>query len=101
MTTTRSGPCWPRTCASRSSTGRASTARERGALFQQLCHPTTLAFVAGLVDGRAAVLVRDADDPDQRLKYFVLLNWAGEEIVGIRDFVFARYAMEGAELVMD
>jgi RNA polymerase sigma-70 factor (ECF subfamily) len=55
-------------------------------------------FKAGFVDGVPAVLVYDADDPDQRLKYFVLLDWEGERIVAIRDFVFARYAMEGAEL---
>jgi RNA polymerase sigma-70 factor, ECF subfamily len=59
-------------------------------------------FVAGFVDCRPAILVYDADDPDERLKYFVLLDWAGDKVVGIRDFVFARYAMEGAELaVMD
>jgi RNA polymerase sigma-70 factor (ECF subfamily) len=55
-------------------------------------------FKAGFVDGVPAVLVYDADDPDQRLKYFVLLAWDGERIVAIRDFVFARYAMEGADL---
>ena len=59
-------------------------------------------FIPGFVDHRPAILVYDADDPDERLKYFVLLDWAGEKVVGIRDFVFARYAMEGAELaVMD
>ena len=47
-------------------------------------------------------MVYDADDPHQQLKYFVLLAWAGERVVGIRDFVFARYAMDAAELtVMD
>ena len=59
-------------------------------------------FIAGFVDRCPAMLVYDADDPDQRLKYFVLLAWAGERVVGIRDFFFARYAMDGAELaVMD
>jgi RNA polymerase sigma-70 factor (ECF subfamily) len=59
-------------------------------------------FIPGFVDCRPAILVYDADDPDERLKYFVVLDWAGEKVVGIRDFVFARYAMEGAELaVMD
>ena len=57
-------------------------------------------FIAGFVDSCPAMLVYDADDPDQRLKYFVLLDWAGEKIVGIRDFVFARYAMDGAELAV-
>jgi len=57
-------------------------------------------FLAGFVDGRPAVLVYDGDDPDKRLKYFVLLDWAGDKIIGIRDFVFARYAMEGAEITV-
>jgi RNA polymerase sigma-70 factor, ECF subfamily len=55
-------------------------------------------FTAGFVDRRPAVLVYDADDPDQSVKYFVLLTWVGERVSGIRDFVFARYAMDGAEL---
>jgi RNA polymerase sigma-70 factor (ECF subfamily) len=57
-------------------------------------------FIPGFVDRRPAMLVYDADDPDRRLKYFVLLEWAGERVVAIRDFVFARYAMDGAELAV-
>jgi RNA polymerase sigma-70 factor, ECF subfamily len=34
------------------------------------------------------------------LKYFILLAWVGEEVIGIRDFAFARYAIDGAELVV-
>jgi len=37
---------------------------------------------------------------DQHLKCFVLLDWASERVTGVRDFVFARYAMDGAELVV-
>src|SRR5262244_270942 len=59
-------------------------------------------FMAGFVDRCPAMLVCEADDPDQRLKYFVLLAWAGERVIGIRDFFSARYAMDGAEIaVMD
>jgi hypothetical protein len=54
--------------------------------------------MAGFVDHYPAVLVYDADDPAQRVKYFVLLRWAGGRIVAVRDFVFARYAIEGARL---
>jgi RNA polymerase sigma-70 factor (ECF subfamily) len=55
----------------------------------------------GFVDRRAAVLVYDADDPDERLKYFILLDWDGHrQVIAIRDFVFARYAMEGAEIML-
>jgi len=61
-----------------------------------------LRFFAGFVDRCPAMLVYDGDDPDHRLKYFVLLAWADERVVGIRDFFSARYAMDGAELaVMD
>jgi RNA polymerase sigma-70 factor (ECF subfamily) len=59
-----------------------------------------LRFIAGFVDRRPAMLVYDGDDPDQRLKYFVLLAWAGERVVGIRDFFCARYAMDGAKLAV-
>jgi len=57
-------------------------------------------FLAGLVDGRPAMLVYDGDDPARPVKYFVLLEWAGDKVVGIRDFVFARYAMEGATITV-
>ena len=57
-------------------------------------------FIPGFVDRCPAMLVYDAEDPDQRVKYFVLLAWAGERVAGIRDFVFARYAMDGAELAV-
>jgi RNA polymerase sigma-70 factor (ECF subfamily) len=31
--------------------------------------------------------------------YFVLLDWAGDRLIGIRDFRHARYAIDGAELL--
>jgi len=56
-------------------------------------------FVPGFADGRPAVLVLDPGDPAARAAYFVLLEWAGPELVSIRDFRHARYAAEDAELV--
>jgi RNA polymerase sigma-70 factor (ECF subfamily) len=50
----------------------------------------------GLVEGRPAVIVQDASS--RHVRYFVLLGWAGEQVSDIRDFRYARYAMEGAEL---
>jgi RNA polymerase sigma-70 factor (ECF subfamily) len=52
----------------------------------------------GFVDGRAAVVVLDPSDPAQLPVYFVLLDWRDEKIVRVRDFLFARYAMEGAQV---
>jgi RNA polymerase sigma-70 factor (ECF subfamily) len=55
-------------------------------------------FVPGVVDGRAAILVIDPDDERASAKYFILLAWEGDRVAGIRDFLFARYAIEGAEI---
>ena len=57
-------------------------------------------LVAGVVEGRPAVLVRDPANPSAAPAYFVLLEWAGDRIVNIRDFRYARYVTEGAELVV-
>jgi RNA polymerase sigma-70 factor (ECF subfamily) len=55
-------------------------------------------FEAGLVDGRPAMLVFDRHDPARWPAYFVALEFAEEGVVGIRDFLFARYALDGADL---
>ncbi len=54
--------------------------------------------VPGLVDGRPAVLMLDPNDADDRPAFFILLDWADGKIASIRDFMFARYAMEAAEI---
>ena len=55
-------------------------------------------LVPGLVEGRAAVIVFDPNDPSGRPSYFILLEWLDDEIAGIRDFRYARYVIDGAEL---
>ena len=55
-------------------------------------------FSLGLVDRRPAILVHDPARPETP-KYFVLLDWAEGKVIGIRDFLFAPYAIEGAEVV--
>ena len=52
----------------------------------------------GTVDGKPALLVFDPDDVLGAPMYFVVLAWARGRVVGIRDFRYARYAIEGAEL---
>jgi RNA polymerase sigma-70 factor, ECF subfamily len=59
-----------------------------------------LRFVPGQVDQRAAILVFDPDDSATKPKYFIVLEWRGDAVASIRDFLFARYAIEGAELLM-
>jgi RNA polymerase sigma-70 factor (ECF subfamily) len=54
----------------------------------------------GFVDRRPALLVCNPADPTGKPAYFVLLSWAGERIMSIRDFRHARYAVADAEIVM-
>jgi RNA polymerase sigma-70 factor (ECF subfamily) len=72
---------------------------EVGNYFHRYGEATDWHLVPGLVDGRPAVLVRALDDPSAAPAYFMLLAWAGDRIVGIRDFRFAPYAAESAEIV--
>lgn len=58
-------------------------------------------LVPGLVDRRPAVLARDPRDPSGKPTYFVLLEWAGDDVLGIRDFRYARYVMADAELSVE
>jgi RNA polymerase sigma-70 factor (ECF subfamily) len=57
-------------------------------------------LVPGLVEGRAAALVFDPADSPGQPGYFVLLDWSADGVVTIRDFRYARYAIEGAEVVV-
>lgn len=53
----------------------------------------------GLVDGRPAVIVYDPGDAAGRPAYFILLQWDGGNVAHIRDFRYARYVIESAEIV--
>jgi RNA polymerase sigma-70 factor, ECF subfamily len=55
-------------------------------------------LAAGLVDGRLAALVHRPDTSPLTPAYFVLLAWDGGRVTHIRDFRYAVYATEGAEL---
>jgi RNA polymerase sigma-70 factor (ECF subfamily) len=54
----------------------------------------------GLVDRRPALLALDPDDPHGTPLYFMLLEWVESQVTSIRDFRYARYALEGAEIVV-
>lgn len=51
-------------------------------------------MVLGTADRQPAVLVYDAD----KLVYFATIEWAGDQIVRIVDFRYARYVVDDAEL---
>ena len=54
-------------------------------------------FALGAVEGRPAALVTDPRNESAVPLYFVLLDWNGDKLRNIRDFRYARYAIEGAE----
>ncbi len=54
-------------------------------------------LVAGLVEGRPAILVFDPNAPGSGPKYFMLLDWSADKVATIRDFRHAPYVIEGAE----
>jgi RNA polymerase sigma-70 factor (ECF subfamily) len=56
------------------------------------------AFAAGAVDGRAAMLVYDRGISLTTPAYFVALEFDGDRVVSIHDFLYARYALEDVEL---
>ena len=72
---------------------------EVGRYFGNYSQTTDWHLVAGLVDGRPAIIVHDPDQPSGPPIYFMLLDWADGGLLAIRDFRYARYAIEDAELI--
>ncbi|MGA3347583.1 MAG: RNA polymerase sigma factor [Candidatus Sulfotelmatobacter sp.] len=56
------------------------------------------AYAAGIVDGRAAMLVYDREVSLDTPAYFVALDFDGDRVISIHDFLYARYAMDGIDL---
>jgi RNA polymerase sigma-70 factor, ECF subfamily len=56
------------------------------------------AFAPAVVDGRTAMLVYDREVSLATPAYFVAIDFDGDLVVSIHDFLFARYAMEGIEI---
>jgi len=79
---------------------RLNGRQEVSRYFTNYSHVDDWHLVPGFVDRRPALLVRDPSDPAGKPIYFVLLGWSGERVASIRDFRHARYAVEGAEIVM-
>ena len=53
----------------------------------------------GFVEGRPAILVSDPARPEGQPRYFVLLSWDRGSLVHIRDFRYAAYAIDGADVL--
>jgi len=55
-------------------------------------------FVPGFVEGRPAILVYNPANLAGPPTYFILIEWRADRLVTIRDFLYASYVMEGAEI---
>ncbi|MES2103912.1 MAG: sigma-70 family RNA polymerase sigma factor [Pseudomonadota bacterium] len=71
---------------------------EVGEYFGAYAAAVQWAFSSAMVEGGAAMLVFDRNISLDTPAYFVALEFAGDHVVGIRDFLYARYAMEGIEI---
>jgi RNA polymerase sigma-70 factor (ECF subfamily) len=71
---------------------------EVGEYFHRYALSTEWRVVAGTVDGRPALLVFEPGE-ERTPGYFILLDWRDGRVASIRDFRFARYATDGAELL--
>jgi RNA polymerase sigma-70 factor (ECF subfamily) len=65
--------------------------------YSNYANATPRRFELGFVDGRAALLVYEAAAPDI-VSYFILLEWSGDKLLHIRDFIYAPYAVDGAQI---
>ena len=71
---------------------------EVGEYFHRYAAAGGWRFSPGCVEGRPAILAHDAAAPGGAPSFFILLEWADGEVVSIRDFLFARYVMDGADV---
>jgi RNA polymerase sigma-70 factor (ECF subfamily) len=76
---------------------RLSGRREVSNYFSNYAQVPDWRFIPGFIDGRPGILVADPADPKGRPMYFIVLSWGVNGLLGIRDFRYARYAIEGAE----
>jgi RNA polymerase sigma-70 factor (ECF subfamily) len=57
-------------------------------------------LMPGLVEDRTAALVYDPANFLGEPIYFVVLDWSADGLISIRDFRYARYAIDGAEMTV-
>jgi RNA polymerase sigma-70 factor (ECF subfamily) len=72
--------------------------REVGKYFTNYSTTNDWTMSAGTVDGRPAILVLDPTLPSRKPRYFVMLEWEGDRLQSIRDFRYATYVAELADM---
>lgn len=77
---------------------RLSGRGEVGRYFGNYSQTDDWQLAPGLVEGRPAVVVLDPAQPAGLPAYFMLIDWRDGRLLNVRDFRYARYVVEGAEL---
>ena len=77
---------------------RLSGRGEVGRYFGNYSQTDDWHLAPGLVEGRPAVMVLDPTQPAGLPVYFMLIDWRDGRLLNVRDFRYARYVVEGAEL---
>jgi RNA polymerase sigma-70 factor (ECF subfamily) len=67
------------------------------AYFTRYAEETKWRFAYGAIEGRPAMLVFNRLELSEQPAHFVLVDWRGDEIAGIRDFLFTPYVIESAD----
>ena len=84
--------------------GREPHAPERAQRGRAATSPTTASRATGSwsrdwSNGGRRCWSTIREDPDGAPLYFILLDWTGERLLKVRDFRYARYVTDGAELI--
>ena len=77
---------------------RLSGRGEVGRYFGNYSQTDDWHLAPGLVEGRPAVVVLDPAQPAGLPVYFMLIDWRDGRLLAVRDFRYARYVVDGAEL---
>jgi RNA polymerase sigma-70 factor, ECF subfamily len=77
---------------------RLSGRGEVGRYFGNCSQTDDWHLAPGLVEGRPAVVVLDPTQPAGLPVYFMLIDWRDGRLLNVRDFRYARYVVEGAEI---
>ena len=77
---------------------RLSGRGEVGRYFGNYSQTDDWHLAPGLVEGRPAVVVLDPAQPAGLPLYFMLIDWQDGRLLNVRDFRYARYVVDGAEL---
>lgn len=73
---------------------RLAGRRDVSTYFSRYDRASDWRLTAGLAEGRPALLVHDPADPEEAVRYVVLLDWTDRRITAIRDFRHAAYVMD-------